>query len=532
MDIELLDCTLRDGGYVNDWKFGKNVIWYMVNRYVKSKVDILEVGFLDERRDFDCNRSIFPTTEAIDQIIGKVDKGTTKFVAMIDYGTCSIDNVGAKTDTIIDGIRIIFKKKNMYNALSFADKIIEKGYFVTLQLVSITSYCDRDIIDFCEEANKRKIYAVSIVDTYGLMHREQMQHYFDLLDHNLNSEIAIGYHSHNNFQLAYSNTIEVLKINRKRKIILDGSAYGMGKSAGNAPIELIAMQLNENYGKEYDLTQFLEIIDSCILPIYSKTPWGYALLYFLSAANNCHPKYISYLMEKATLSVEAMNEVVKRISKEKLLDYDEKHITELYKKYQSEKWIDEKTLEAIAPLFCDWETVLIAPGSSVTKEKHRVESFMKQEHARIISVNFLPRDIAVDAVFVGNERRYSIIVNEIEKLDRKPLILATSNVTSVNDEIDYIISAEKLFDKRSAISDNSAAMLLNLMQLIGTKSLALIGFDGYRFGDEQDNYCGDSFSYSYSEQRLKLVNEQMADKINEMKQKMDIQFVTQSVYGK
>lgn len=531
MKEELLDCTLRDGGYINDWKFGSSVIHYMINQFVKSGIDILEVGFLDERREFDANRTIYPNTDALNKVIGNIDKKNTKFFAMIDYGTCASDNLTDKSQTIIDGVRIIFKKKNMYNAINFAEEIKSKGYLVTLQLVSITSYSDEEIEKFCEVANMVEPYGIGIVDTYGLMHREQMQHYFELLDQNLKSDIAIGYHSHNNFQLAYSNTIEMLHICKNRHVILDGSAYGMGKSAGNSPIELVAMFLNENYGRNYDMNQILEIIDSCILPIYQKKPWGYSLPFFLAASNNCHPNYISYLMKKATLSVETMNEIVKKISADKLLNYDEAHIDELYQDYQREWYDDMTAIDSIKKIINNDQIILIAPGISASEGKEKIKDAQKKGSTKIISVNFIPRDTIVDIVFVGNSRRYSIITDEIEKIDSKPVLVVTSNVTSVNAEVDYIINAETLFDKRTHILDNSAAMLLNLLKMVGVKSVVLMGFDGYRFDGQRDNYCVDSFSYSNDEERLRIVNEQMADKIAEMRECMEITFATESIYG-
>ena len=202
-----MDCTLRDGGFVNDWNFGNGTIKFILQRLINAKTDFVEVGFLDQRRSYDYNRSIYPDMKAVKTAIGEMDKNETEFVAMVDYGTCDIGHICDQKDTFIDGIRIIFKKPDMYRAMELGREIMEKGYFVTLQLVSVTAYEDRDILDFCHAANRMQPYGVGIVDTYGLMHKEQMWHYFGLLDSNLDESIAIGYHSHNNFQLAYSNTI-------------------------------------------------------------------------------------------------------------------------------------------------------------------------------------------------------------------------------------------------------------------------------------------------------------------------------------
>ena len=85
--VSLLDCTLRDGGYVNDWNFGHDNLVSIFERVVDSGVEIIEIGFLDERRPFDINRSIMPDTDSVARIYGKLDRKQAMVVGMIDYGT-------------------------------------------------------------------------------------------------------------------------------------------------------------------------------------------------------------------------------------------------------------------------------------------------------------------------------------------------------------------------------------------------------------------------------------------------------------
>jgi len=166
--VKLLDCTLRDGGYVNDWEFGHDNIVTIFERLISAGVDILEVGFLDDRRTFDRNRTIMPTTQCADQIFGKLDKGNTMIVAMIDYGTCDISNLSPCSESYIDGIRIIFKKHVMHEAIQFCHEVKKLGYKVFAQAVSITSYSDRELLDLVDLVNDLEPYAMSLVDTYGL----------------------------------------------------------------------------------------------------------------------------------------------------------------------------------------------------------------------------------------------------------------------------------------------------------------------------------------------------------------------------
>lgn len=112
--IKLLDCTLRDGGYVNDWKFGHDNIVSIFERLVDANVDIIEIGFLDERRPFDMDRSIMPDTDSVGKIYGMLDRKQADIVGMIDYGTCGIQNIKPCSESYLDGIRVIFKKHIMH----------------------------------------------------------------------------------------------------------------------------------------------------------------------------------------------------------------------------------------------------------------------------------------------------------------------------------------------------------------------------------------------------------------------------------
>ena len=333
--VEILDCTLRDGGYVNDWQFGHDKILEIFERLVSSGVDYIEIGFLDERRKFDINRTIMPDTQSANKIFSNVNKGNSIVLAMIDYGTCNIKNIQPCNETFIDGIRVIFKEHLMYDALSFCSEVKKLGYKVFAQMVSVTTYTDEKLIEYAKAVNKVMPFATSMVDTYGLLDDRQLLHIFEILDKNLNPEVKVGFHAHNNFQLGYSNAKSFLNFNTTRDILADGTLYGMGKSAGNAPLELLMMYMNENFKTDYDISQVLEVIDNVILDIYQKQYWGYNLFFYISASTKCHPNYVSYLMNKKTLSVKQIIEILNDIEFEKKLLYDAKYAEKIYLEYQN-----------------------------------------------------------------------------------------------------------------------------------------------------------------------------------------------------
>lgn len=525
---QLLDCTLRDGGYVNDWEFGHANIIEIFERLVSSGVEYIEIGFLDERREFDINRTIMPDTKCANQIFAGIDKGNSTVLAMIDYGTCSIENLQKCNETFIDGIRVIFKEHLRDKALAFCDEVQKLGYKVFAQMVSITTYTDEALKEYAECCNKIKPFATSMVDTYGLLDEEHLMHIYEVLDMHLLPEIKVGYHAHNNFQLGFSNAKTFLAANTERDILADGTLYGMGKSAGNAPLELLMMFMNEKLGRGYDITQALEAIDNVIMDIYHKQYWGYNSFFFLASSTQCHPNYVSYLMNKKTLSVKQINELLLKITPDKKLMYDAKYVEKLYLDYQSIKCDDRSTIEILKNKFADQYILLLGPGKNIKKQRDIVKNYIKQHNPIVIAVNYDPEDFDIDYVFLTKAKRYTQLIKDINKgTNANAEIIATSNVTKTRGKFNYVLNYESLIDLNTEIIDNSLVMILKAMSMMKVKSISLAGFDGY--SSLEDNYFDVTKEYSYVKAKAAYLNKYVEDYISHNKM-LNIKFITDSRY--
>lgn len=525
-NIMLLDCTLRDGGYINDWDFGQSVISGIYKNLQRAGVEFIEVGFLDDRRIFDYNKSIMPDTNSLNRIYGKINQ-TTSAVAMIDYGTCSIENISDARDSFIDGIRVIFKKEKIDEALLYCKSIKDKGYLLFIQAISITSYSDKEILDYIDKINEIKPYAFSIVDTYGLLHKETLQRYFLLLDNNLDRDIKIGYHAHNNFQLAYSNSIEFISFASYRDIIVDSTVYGMGKGAGNCNTELIMMYLNEYYNKNYKIDYVLEVIDTDLMGIYNQNYWGYKYNFYISALNKCHPNYVNYLLEKKTLSVESINKILSNLSDEMKLNYNKDFIEELYINHQSRFFNDTEVIKLIQKQLNGKNLLILGPGISIDKESFEVKKFIGRYSPTVIAINFLPSDYIADFIFLTNSKRYSMLHdNNYKEIGAK--IIATSNIMELDVKIDHVLDYESLINREYEIFDNGLILCMNLLIRIGIKELSLAGFDGYY--QESSNYYVRGFSLSEDKKLQNLTNFSLTEYIKKVRGKLSLNFITKSIY--
>lgn len=527
--LMLLDCTLRDGGYINDWEFGHDTLTSILERLVSSSLDVIEVGFLDERREFDINRSIMPDTASVERIYGNIDKGNAMVVGMIDYGTCSIEHLQPCNESYLDGIRVIFKKNVMHEAIVFCKQVKALGYKVFTQAVSITSYNDEELLELIGLVNDLCPYAVSMVDTYGLLHQNNLIHIFDIMDANLNPQICLGYHAHNNFQMSYANCIEVLHKKVERPILVDATLYGMGKSAGNTPIELISMYMNENFSKSYDVNQMLEAIEINIMDIYNKIPWGYNLFYYISAANKCHPNYVSYLMNKRTLSIKSINEILKCIYPKKKLLYSKEHIEALYLEYHHIECDDAEALRVLSRELSDKEVLIIGPGKSVASDADKISKYISTHHPIVISINFIPNGFIPQCLFITNSKRYAQMATKLSEAKYRVLkTIATSNVTKTKGCFSYVLNYSSLIDSETEIPDNSLIMLLKTLENVGVKKIELAGFDGY--SESEMNYFNTNMEYSFAKEKAQYLNTYAKSFLSDYKCRMKVGFITRSYY--
>lgn len=526
--IRLLDCTLRDGGFLNDWNFGYNSIRSIFRRLIKAGVDIIEVGFIDGRRQFDKERSINPTTTAFDEILSGQNKANATVVGMIDFGTCPIENIAPKKDSFLDGIRVIFKKKDMHNAINFCKQLKEKGYQVYTNPVSITTYSDREMLDLIDLVNGLNPVAMSLVDTYGLLHKDRLFRYFYLLDNNLNKNIEIGYHSHNNFQLAYSNAIELLNIKTNRNIILDSSLYGMGKSAGNCNTELLAMYLNTNYEKHYDMPEILNTIELEILKYLKEYSWGYQFSYYISALNDCHPNYVKFLEKKNMLPVKDINAILQNIEEHKKLTFDEAYIEELYQKHLQNNINDDKGYVELAKVLKGRAVLLLGPGSSIKTQQDKISSFIADNKPLVFSVNHINSLFPTDYVFISNPKRYDQFIDGVISNKNHGKLIITSNIDDSDDNADFVLNWNNLKSSETIVGESSLYILMKALIKLGVNNVILAGFDG--FSRYAKNYYDNNYQFYQAQENIDEVTNAIVSQLAEFQKYIKIDFLTKSSY--
>lgn len=527
--VKLLDCTLRDGGYVCNWTFGRDSILNIYHKLQLSNVDIIEVGYLRDAENFDENRTSIPSVRAVDKIFN-IDKiGDAQIVAMIDYGKCSIDNICDKAETIVDGIRLTFKKVKIDEALNFAEKVKEKGYKIFLQPVSIMDYSDEEMISLLKKINKVEPYAVAIVDTYGLMYEKDLMRFFNLMNTYLSAETIIGYHPHNSFQLAYSNAMNIINNAGPRNIIIDATIQGLGKDAGNAATELIAYYINHHIENRYDVSYLLEIMNTELSAISPQPEWGYSLVSYLSASNQCRTEYAKYLLKMKTLSIKAIDTIISRIEATKrTTDFHKAYLEELYWEYQNNDIDDEDFINKFSQVVQKRKILLLAPGRSIVDEKNKITEFIERYNPLIISTNFPPEGYKADYIFFSNNQRYGRSVFSLNQINKQDKVIITSNIDEVSENVygrlNYCSIAERDDD---GVLDNALAFLINLMIRMGINNVVLAGFDGFtQYGRNDYKSCSLEVYHGDAEK----INERIHRYLKRIEKSISVEFLTASKY--
>lgn len=518
MKIEVLDCTLRDGGYVNDWTFGEKNINIILNNLQLSNVDIIECGYLTNKRKYYKNSTQFNTIKEINSFIPLINDNT--YVCMVNYGDYNLSDIPVFCGKGIKGIRIAFHKKNLREAIKFAAEIKNKGYEIYIQPMITMSYSDEEFLDLIRQTNEIAPTAFYIVDSFGVMNEKDLIRLYYLVEHNLNNKIKIGYHSHNNMQLAYSNAQTLVNINRNRDLIIDASVFGMGRGAGNLNTELFMEHINMYFGGKYSVYPLLSIVDNVLSRIYEKNPWGYSLPHYLSAVNNCHPNYATYLSQKNALSVESMNSILSQIKDEKKISFNQSYIESLYTKIQSRAIDDVEVIKELKGIFVDRDILVIAPGKSILKEYEKIRKYIEQNNCICISVNFVPENLKCDYVFISNEKRIKEL-NNIGGIKK----IYTSNIANIQGDI--VVNYNNLINNEADVRDNSALMLLQLMIDCGIELINIAGLDGY---DYCDNYYNDDMEWTQRVNNYIEKNISMSKALRQFRTHITMNFITDTKY--
>lgn len=521
-NIEVLDCTLRDGGYVNDNNFGSKNIIKLMDYLNSSGIDIIECGYImDNIEKYNPDKTEFETSDVLDPAL----LANQNYTLMLLGEKYNIENLPEYNGKGIDTLRMSFHKKSLDKAIEKAKVIISKGYKLFMQPTAIMAYSDEEIISMIKKFNELDIECVAIVDTFGQMKPEDVVKKVSLFDNNLDKKMKLGIHLHNNLQNAFANAISFLdNVSDDRNVVVDTSLLGMGRGAGNLPTELFVMYLNSVYGKDYNLVPLLEASDNIIAKIKEEHNWGYSLPYFLSAINGIHPSYVIKFLESKTLNSIDINNLIEMIPEDKKIEYDKEYAEELYRIYNDKTIDDKQSRDKLESLVEKKNVLLIGPGKSILDYKEKIEEVLRDNNTFSIAIN--GNDMFnTNASFYSNKKRFEQSLSDKSDV----LLLLTSNIKNEMEDGELIFDYSKSLSREYGISDNSLLIMLNILKDLNPEMITLAGFDGFS-SNNKENFYSDERTNVLAEDYVRKLNEVMTNSIKEYKKRVKIKSLTPTKY--
>ena len=515
--VHILDCTLRDGGYCNEWQFGFDNTKKIICGLVEANVEIIECGFISNKVEYNSDVTKFTNVEQISAVIPK-NRENKIFVAMMNYGEYDINELPLYDGSSIDGIRVAFHKRDIKEALNLCKAIKDKGYLVFIQAMVSLSYSDEEFLYLIRSVNEFEPYAFYIVDSFGMMKGKDLTRLFYMVEHNLKENIWIGFHSHNNMQLAYSNAQRLATIQTSRNLVIDSSIFGMGRGAGNLNTELFLEYLNDNADKNYKLKPILNLIDSIINEFYQRNYWGYSLPNYISASHNAHPNYAGYLDEKKTLTIEGMDEIFDMMDDDKKVSYDKNYVEEIYLRYMEKGKIQDEHKAELDEMLKGKQILLIGPGKSSVEMKERIIDFASQPNVIVFAINFDYEFYESNFIFVSNIRRF----RELDEREYHRCIV-TSNIPCL--DVYYQTNYRNLLNDEEAVRDNAAMMAIKFLSNYDVREVYLAGIDGYSH-DVRENYGKDNMAFFTRNAVLDATNIGMEKMLKEFSTTLKINYLT------
>lgn len=531
-NIQLLDCTLRDGAYIVNSDFGENLIKGLLKRLYAARIDIIECGWL-KNSPHKKGSSFFHLPDDILNYLPDCEKNGRSLCVMIDWDRYDLSQLPPCNPDTIDTIRVVFPHGKAREALDLAQIIIDQGYRLFLQAANTLNYSDDELIELAELVNDSGAAALSIVDTFGAMYPSDLDRIFKILDKNLVPDINLGFHSHNNQQLSFALSMRFAEYETSRGLILDASLCGMGRGAGNATTELVASYLNRLFKSNYDMNEILDAIDTYIEPLKNNYSWGYSTPYFIAGTYCCHVNNIAYLLNNHRTLSKDMRLIIESLSPENRLKYDYDNLEEKFIAYSNRLIDDEDARQKIKVLFCNRKLLLLAPGRTLISCQKQIEDFMQRENPIVIGINSLPENYSCDYLFFSKPLRYQYArEKDSAAFDRIPKIL-TSNVKAVGEDDEFIVNYNLLVKLGWVYFDDSMIMFLRLLEKVEAKEVFLAGFDGFPI-DENFAYADPFLQGSLDREKRISLNKDIASMLKDIQEetegKVIIQFLTQSIY--
>ncbi|MBU1863818.1 MAG: aldolase catalytic domain-containing protein [Candidatus Omnitrophica bacterium] len=284
--IKVLDCTIRDGGLINNHNFDSRFVREVYKAVSAAGIDYMEIGYknspeLFSRKEYGAWK--FCDDDDIKKIIDGIES-KTKLSVMVDIGRVNLNDVKPANKSPIKMIRVASYVKDIDKAISMVNHFNQKGYETAINIMAISKDQGPELDEALHQIEEEsKADVVYIVDSFGALYQETTEYLVKKFTNIIKTK-EVGFHGHNPQQLAFSNTIEAIIHDAN---YLDATVYGIGRAAGNCPLELLMGFLKN---PKFDIRPILDLISNEFIPLRNKIEWGYIIPFAIAGMMNEHPR--------------------------------------------------------------------------------------------------------------------------------------------------------------------------------------------------------------------------------------------------
>ena len=336
--VNLLDATLRDGGQglddlfnngFSDKFYSEETKHKIIDSLGESGVELIELGAMGPSVDDKSKFAIYQNVEELSKYLPKNRDSKKMYLGLYIGPDTDVDKIPDWNPSLVKGIRVILRYSELKKSLDYCAALAKKGYTMFVQPMLTMRYTDKELDLVLGMTNDMGAYACYFVDSYGYMEPKDINRLFQYFDAKLNKDIKIGFHAHNNMNLAYSNVISFLNIATDRELLIDACATGMGQGAGNLQTELIVPYLNEHFGKSYNYDSILEVCEILDNEMIPANLWGYSVTRLLPAVYKTAYKYALVMRNKYHIPFKQMNHILRDMPDDMRNRYTKDNLEEL-----------------------------------------------------------------------------------------------------------------------------------------------------------------------------------------------------------
>jgi len=517
VNTEILDCTIRDGGYVNNWNFDKKIVREIYRSVSRTGVDVIELGFKNNEK----KSGVGPWYDVSEELLDETITGISGIpvALMINYGKTDIKSIPQSGKSLVKMYRVACNKDKALEAINFCEEVKAKGYIVSIQLMGIINSSDTDFDKLIKPLSESSLDYIYFADSYGSLFPQTIAKYVNILKR---TEKKIGFHAHNSLQLAFANTLEALNTGVD---IVDATIFGIGRGAGNLPLETLVAYFEKTLNnKKYNTIPILHLIDRYLIQLHKEFNWGYSLPYMLSGILEVHPNYAKQMVDYREYDINDVVKVLEEVKRSTPIGFKADLIEQVLQSgfvspsedtkgftYEPREIDDVKKRHLVTykGRHEGKDFLILASGPSLRKYKNEVGEFIKRYNPVVMGANYMSGLPCPDYHAFGNKKRFLSYFDQINK--NSNILLSSSFEENfiheyLKKDFEWIVHLNRTSSHFDICDDiitsdcrTISILLVGVAIVMGAKRIFIAGMDGYR---NIENFASENIHFYTEEEEV------------------------------